>query len=133
MIIDTNSEAIEARNTILFDKFARFRHVVTTGLGVHGEAVLARHPPREAVDAAPRFIETATREAKEAELPNARFIVADVQADPLGGPYDQAFSRFGTMFFASPVAAFRNVRRSLARGAKLTMVVSRKKEENPFF
>ena len=40
------------------------------------------------------------------ELP-PRFLVADVQVAPLGGPYDMAFSRFGTMFFANPVAALR--------------------------
>jgi ubiquinone/menaquinone biosynthesis C-methylase UbiE len=157
-----NSEAIEAWNTVLFDKFARFRELVTTGFRIHGEAVLERFPPREGasvldvgcgfgdttlaiarrvgprgevvgVDAAARFIELAAHDAKEAGLSNARFIVADVQSDPLGGPYDQVFSRFGTMFFVSPVAAFRNMRRSLAKGGKLTMVVWRKKEESGYF
>jgi SAM-dependent methyltransferase len=158
---DPNSEAIEAWNTILFDKFMRFRETVTNGLGAHGDAVLARHPVREGwrvldvgcgfgdttqtiarmvgpkgeaagVDAAARFVDISTREAKEAGLANARFFRADVQTDPLGGPYDRVFSRFGTMFFLSPVAAFKNVRRSLVKGGKLTMVVWRKKEESGF-
>jgi hypothetical protein len=53
-----------------------------------------------------------------------------VQTDPLGGPYDLAFSRFGTMFFANPVAALRNVRSTLARDGRLVMVVWRTKIEN---
>jgi hypothetical protein len=53
-----------------------------------------------------------------------------VQLDALGGPYDLAFSRFGTMFFASPVAALRNVRASLVPGGRLVMVVWRRREDN---
>ena len=49
---------------------------------------------------------------------NASFLVADVQTEPLGGPYDMAFSRMGTMFFVSPVAALRNVRESLVPGGQ---------------
>ena len=60
-----------------------------------------------------------------------RFIVADVQADPLGGPYDFAFSRFGTMFFNLPGAALRNMRRALKPGGELTMIVWRRREDNP--
>jgi len=152
-----NSEAIEAWNTVLFDKFERFREVVVTGLGRHGEGVLARYPPEPGmrvldvgcgfgdttitigrlvgergqavgVDAAPRFIEAATREA--AGAPNVRFLTADVEAGDLGGPYDRAFSRFGTMFFTSPVRALRNVRSTLAPGALMTFVVWRKREDN---
>src|SRR6476620_2308271 len=41
-----------------------------------------------------------------------------------------AFSRMGTMFFANPVAAMRNVRRALVPGGSLAMVVWRAKEEN---
>jgi hypothetical protein len=36
----------------------------------------------------------------------------------------------GTMFFANPVAALRNVREALAPGAQLTMVVWRAREDN---
>src|SRR6185436_4844792 len=48
------------------------------------------------------------------------------------GPYEQVFARFGTMFFASPVAALRNMKKSLAPGGKMSIVVWRKREDNPW-
>ena len=82
------------------------------------------------MDAAKNFIDASMAEAREAGVPNARFFVADVQGDDLGGPYDAAFSRMGTMFFISPVAALRNVRKSLVPGGRLTSVVWRRREDN---
>jgi SAM-dependent methyltransferase len=82
------------------------------------------------VDAAPRFIETAVAEAEEGGVANARFRVADVQADPFEERFDMAFSRMGTMFFASPVAALRNVREAIVPGGELVMVVWRRRSDN---
>jgi ubiquinone/menaquinone biosynthesis C-methylase UbiE len=84
------------------------------------------------VDCAPRFIDLARRDAAEAGVANASFFVADVQADPLGGPYDYVFSRFGTMFFNLPGAALRNMRKALGPGGELTMIVWRRREDNPW-
>ena len=154
-----NAEAIQAWDGPLFDSFVKFRQIVTTGLGAHGNEALRLNPPQEGervldvgcgfgdttqqiaglvgasgeavgVDAAPKFIDAATQEAKEAGVGNASFLVADVQTDPLNGPYDRAFSRMGTMFFVSPVAALRNVRESLVPGGELCMVVWRRREDN---
>ena len=154
-----NAEAIQAWDGPLFDSFVKFRHIVTTGLGAHGNEALRLHPPQEGervldvgcgfgdttqqiaglvgadgeavgVDAAAKFIEVATQEAKDARVANASFLVADVQTDSLNGPYDRAFSRMGTMFFVSPVAALRNVRESLVPGGELCMVVWRRREDN---
>lgn len=154
-----NAEAIAAWDGPLYDRFVRFREIVTSGLGSHGEAALALFPPRSGervldigcgfgdttqaiarsvgphgealgVDVSPRFIESAQQEVGETDLSNVRFLVADVQTDPLGGPYDMAFSRFGTMFFANPVVALRNVRSSLAPGGRLVMVVWRRRIDN---
>jgi hypothetical protein len=86
-----NGEAIAASDGPLYDRFVQFRDIVTIGLGAHDEA--------------------ARRETQAAGVSNARFEVADVQTGVPGGPYDLAFSRFGTMFFANPVVALRNVRR----------------------
>jgi ubiquinone/menaquinone biosynthesis C-methylase UbiE len=155
----SNEEAIEAWNGVLFDRFVQFRDIVTTGLRAHGERGLRLHPPRSGdraldvgcgfgdttlrlaelvglageavgVDAAERFVAAARREAAEAGVANAHFLVADVQASDLDGGFDYAFSRFGTMFFANPVVALRNVRSSLAPGGRLCMVVWRRKLDN---
>jgi ubiquinone/menaquinone biosynthesis C-methylase UbiE len=40
-----NEEAIQAWDGPLFDVFVRFRHVLTTGLGAHGEQALRLAPP----------------------------------------------------------------------------------------
>ena len=154
-----NAEATEAWDGPLYDRFVRFREVVTNGLGAHGEAAIALSPPAPGervldigcgfgdasrrlaslvgvdgevvgLDVAPRFIESARGEAEEAGVANVRFVVADVQTDALGGPYDLAFSRFGTMFFANPVAALRNVRGALAPGGRFVSVVWRRREDN---
>lgn len=154
-----NAEAIEAWNTVLFDKFQRFRPLVTAGLAIHGNVALDRlglgpgarvldvgcgfgdttfeiarrvGPAGLAVgnDAAPRFIEDAERARAASRLSNIRFFVADVQEADLGGPYDFAFSRFGTMFLLSPVRAFTNVRKSLVPGGRIAFVCWRRREDN---
>jgi ubiquinone/menaquinone biosynthesis C-methylase UbiE len=154
-----NAEAIQAWDGPLYDRFVRFRHIVTAGLGAHGDAALRLVPPQEGqrvldigcgfgdttqqiaelvgpsgeavgVDAAERFIETARAEAEEAGVSNASFLMADVQLTKFEGSFDMAFSRMGTMFFVSPVAALRNVREALVPGGKLVMVVWRRREDN---
>jgi SAM-dependent methyltransferase len=154
-----NAEAIQAWDGPLFERFVRYRHIVVAGLARHGEQALRLVPPQPGqrvldigcgfgdasqaiaalvgpggevvgVDAAARFVEAARAEAEQAGVANARFTVADVQDADLGGPYDAAFSRMGTMFFANPVAALRNVHGALAAGAPLTMVVWRRREDN---
>ncbi len=155
-----NDEAIRAWDGPLYDRFVRFREIVTSGLGAHGEEALRLYPPvagqrvldigcgfgdttqriaelvgahgeAVGVDAARRFIEDAVGDARQAGVANVRFQVADVQRTLTGeGGFDLAFSRFGTMFFASPVAALRNVRRALVPGGRLVMVVWRRRIDN---
>lgn len=155
-----NQEAIEAWNTVLFDKFVRYRPMVTTALAQHGDRGMARlelkpgmrvvdigcgfgdttqvlgklvGPSGRAVglDAAARFIEAARVEAAGQE--QVQFEVADIEAGVPGGPYDAAYSRMGTMFFNQPVIALRNIRKALKPGAPLRMVVWRKKDTNEAF
>lgn len=154
----TNDEAIAAWDGVLFDRFVEFRDVLLEGLGGHGEVALRAHPPRPGdrvvdigcgfgdtaqrlaglvgpegevlgIDASPRFVETARQKAEEAAIENLRFAVCDPE-DGLEGEFDMAFSRFGTMFFANPVAALRNIRGALVPGGSLCMVVWRAKSEN---
>ena len=154
-----NAEAIEAWDGPLYDRFLRFRHIVTTGLGAHGQRALELVPPQAGqrvldigcgfgdttrdiarlvgpggeavgVDAAPRFIETARAEAAEAGVENARFEVADVQTATFEDRFDMAFSRMGIMFFANPVPALRNVRDALVPGGRFAAAVWRRREDN---
>jgi ubiquinone/menaquinone biosynthesis C-methylase UbiE len=156
-----NTIPIEAWNTVLFEKFNRFRAVVTNGNSGHSDELLRRWPyPSGArvldigcgfgdttqriakqvgpagmavgVDCAANFIDLCTRETNAAGIANASFFVADVQGDDLRGPYDRVFSRFGTMFFNLPGAALRNIRRALKPGGELAMIVWRKREDNPW-
>jgi len=158
-VASANEEAIRAWDGPLFDRFVHFRHLLTSGLGAHGEEALRLACPRAGdrvldigcgfgdtaqriaglvgasgavvgVDAAPRFIEIAQQEAEQAGFANVRFAVADVETTSFGERFELAFSRMGTMFFANPVAALRNVREALLPGGTLAMVVWRAKEEN---
>ncbi|MES1201110.1 MAG: class I SAM-dependent methyltransferase [Pseudomonadota bacterium] len=161
MLEPDNDIPIEAWNTVLFEKFVRFRHIMTTALSEHGDQALAGQPyapgssvldigcgfgdttqaiarrvgpsgRAAGVDCAENFIALAQTEAQAAGLGNAAFFVADVQTDDLRGPYDHAFARFGTMFFNLPGAALRNIRRALKPGGDFCMVVWRKREDNPW-
>jgi len=159
--MNDNAIIIEAWNTVLFDKFVRFKHLLISGLAGHSDEVLRRGlfkagervldvgcgfgdstqriaaqvgPKGEAfgVDCAPNFILAATNAAADAGTSNAKFFAADVEADDLRGPYDHAFARFGTMFFNMPGAAMRNVRKALKPGGSFTQIVWRKREDNPW-
>lgn len=154
-----NAEAIEAWDGPLFERFVQFRHLLVGGLAVHGDEALRLYPPAPGsraldvgcgfgdttqrlaalagdegaalgVDASPRFIEAARQDALRAGVANARFAVMDVETADFDEHFDMAFSRFGTMFFANPVAALRRVREALVPGGRLVMIVWRSKVEN---
>ncbi len=157
----SNDVIIEAWNTVLFEKFSRFKYLFIEGYASISEEALKRHRPSvganvldvgcgfgdctleiakfvgeqgfaTGVDCASNFIVECEKAAVEQGSNNARFIVADVETDDLGGPYDEAFARFGTMFFNLPGLAMRNVLSSLKPGGKFTQVVWRKREDNPW-
>lgn len=46
--------------------------------------------------------------------------------------FDLAFSRFGVMFFADPIAAFRNMRSAMKPSGRLLLAVFRTAKENPW-
>jgi len=64
---------------------------------------------------------------------NLRFVEGDAQTAALGeARFDAAFSRFGVMFFADPIAAFVNIRAAIKPGGRLTFVCWRPMAENPW-
>jgi SAM-dependent methyltransferase len=82
------------------------------------------------VDLSAAMIATARERAAAARLDNATFVVADAQVDDLGGPYDVAASRFGTMFFDDPDAACANVVAALTPHGRVSFVCWRPAAEN---
>jgi SAM-dependent methyltransferase len=82
-------------------------------VGPGGEAV--------GVDISAEMLARGRERAAERGIGNVEFVHADVQVHDLGqGRFDAAYSRFGVMFFADPVAAFANVRSALLPGATLS-------------
>jgi SAM-dependent methyltransferase len=158
-VAPANAESTEAWSGPLFERWVRFRPYVAEGLGVHGEAAMAAHPPREGdhvldigcgfgdttqrlaglvgeegdavgVDVSEPFVAQATDEAAEAGVDNVSYRLGDVQVADLGGPFDYVFSRMGVMFFANPVQALRNVREAMRPGGRVCFVVWRRKLDN---
>lgn len=157
----SNDIIIEAWNTVLFEKFTKFRHLFVPGYSLHSDEYLARHPydagstvldigcgwgdttikiaasigpegKAYGVDCAENYLDICNGDAAAAGVDNVEFFMADVQSDDLGGPYDAAFARCGTMFFNLPGLAMRNIRKSLKPGGKFTQIVWRKREDNPW-
>jgi len=59
----------------------------------------------------------------EEDLTNVRFERGDAQVHPFPmAAFDVVVSRFGSMFFADPVAAFANMGRAMTRGGRLALV-----------
>jgi SAM-dependent methyltransferase len=83
------------------------------------------------IDNSAAMIERA-RELTAAEgLRNVTYVHADAQTHPFPSEtFDLAISRFGTMFFGDPVAAFGNVARALRRDGRLVMMVWQTHERN---
>jgi SAM-dependent methyltransferase len=81
------------------------------------------------VDPAPRVLSVARQ--RTAHLPQVRLLQQDA-ADLalLSQSLDRVFSRFGMMFFASPVAAFTNMHRMLKPGGRVGFVCWRSMQEN---
>jgi ubiquinone/menaquinone biosynthesis C-methylase UbiE len=156
-----NEEMAEAWNGVLSERFVQYRRIVSGGLGAHGSEALRLHPPQpgehvldigcgfgdttlqvaalvgpegsvRGFDLSERFLELARGEAAEKGLANVTYVAGDVQVVEFDRSFDYAFSRMGTMFFADPVAALRNVREALVPGGRLCMVVWRRKVDNPW-
>ena len=85
------------------------------------------------VDAVPEMVEAARRDANRRGFRNTNFDVT--LADDLLFPestFDAVVSRFGVMFFPSPVDCVREMLRVLKPGCRIAMAVWHFAERNPF-
>ena len=85
------------------------------------------------IDAVPEMVAASQRAADRMGLKNAKFETASAERLPFpDGIFDAVISRFGVMFFPSPVAAIREMLRVLKPGRKLSLAVWHFAESNPF-
>src|SRR5262245_21160998 len=123
-------------NEVLAPKFIRFKHILVGGLTQHSEAIFPTLPVREGdrvldvgcgatalklaervgpagrvvgIDCCDAFLDHARKAAESSGLTNVTFVRGDAEIALPTGAFDFVFSRFGTMFFASPVAGLRNM------------------------
>jgi SAM-dependent methyltransferase len=158
---EANTEFVDFWNEVLVPKFVKYKHVLVDGLTHHSAAIFPSLDIRAGdraldvgcgfgdtaiqiaervgstgsvlgIDCCEAFLEYGRRDAVAAGLDNVSFALADVQFHSFQPEYDFCFSRFGTMFFENPVAALKNMRRALKPGGRLTFIVWRAIDDNPW-
>ncbi|HEY0001588.1 MAG TPA: methyltransferase domain-containing protein [Actinoplanes sp.] len=110
-------------------------HVLDVGCGsgqTTRQAARAAGPGRAlGVDVSATAIGRARELATAEGLGNVAFEHADAQVHPFAAAqFTLAISRFGTMFFADPVAAFTNIGTALRPAGRLVMLVWQARERN---
>lgn len=86
------------------------------------------------LDIAEQLLNRARRRSDDAGLQNTSFILADAQTYPfVAESFDAIISRFGLMFFESPVAAFANMARGLKLNGRLVFAAWAPAAANPWF
>jgi ubiquinone/menaquinone biosynthesis C-methylase UbiE len=109
---------------------------VATGPGEPALSIAALIGPEGKVlgtDAVPEMVEAARREARRQSLPNAIFEVCSAESLPFGtNSFDAVVSRFGVMFFPSPIDSIRDWLRVLKPGGRIALAVWHFADKNPF-
>jgi len=148
-------------NDVLAPKFIRFKHILVDGLSHHSEAVFPTLPVREGdhvldvgcgfgdtalklaskvgpsgrvvgIDCCDVFLDHARAEVRARNLKNVTFVRGNAEVALPTNQFDFVFARFGTMFFANPVAGLRNMRRALKPGGRMVHIVWRERADNPW-
>jgi SAM-dependent methyltransferase len=102
-----------------------------TGLTTRDAARAAAPGRVVGVDVSERMLRRARQLTAAEGLANVRFERGDAQVHRFDrARFDVAISRFGTMFFADPPAAFANVARALRADARLVLLVWQRLEDN---
>jgi SAM-dependent methyltransferase len=83
------------------------------------------------VDISTRMLERARRITHDEKLRNVTFQQADAEVHTFPAEhFDRCISRFGTMFFTDPIAAFTNIAGALRPGAGLALMVWQDRDRN---
>jgi len=156
-----SAQYVDFWNQILVPKFIKYKHILVDGLTHHSEAIFPSLPlkagdrvldvgcgfgdtaiklaqrvgPRGKVvglDCCDAFLEYGRKDAAKLGLQNISFVNGDALLDHFEPEYDFVFSRFGTMFFANPVAGLRNMHTALKPGGIMTHIVWRSRDDNPW-
>ena len=156
-----SNQYVDFWNDVLVPKFVKYKHILVDGLTHHSEAIFPALPvkPGDAVldvgcgfgdtaiklarrvgptgrvvglDCCEAFLDYGRKDAAAQGLRNVSFVNGDALLYPFKGEYDFVFSRFGTMFFANPVAGLRNMRKALKPGGVMTHIVWRARSDNPW-
>lgn len=106
------------------------------GGGASARAIAARVGPAGrvlGVDISPQLVVECERRSRAAGIANARFVAADAAAVELpSASYDRLHSRFGSMFFPEPAAAFRNLAGLVRTGGRADFAVWAPAKDNPW-
>lgn len=87
-----------------------------------------------ALDISAPLLDMARARGEAAGRANISYLQGDAQVHPFPpAGADLVFSRFGTMFFSDPVAAFTNLRAATRPGGRLAMICWQGAPENPWF
>ena len=156
-----DSEFVRFWNDVLAPKFIRFKHILVGGLSRHSDAVFPTLPVRSGdqvldvgcgfgdtairlagqvgatglvvgIDCCDAFLDQARAEMKSRGVTNLSFVRGDAEYALPTSQYDFVFARFGTMFFANPVAGLRNMRQALRPGGRMVHIVWRERADNPW-
>jgi len=155
------NEFVDFWNEVLVPKFIKYKHVLVDGLTHHSEAIFPNLKVNKGdsvldvgcgfgdtaiklahrvgptgrvvgIDCCEAFMDYGRREVAELGLENISFVDGDALQVEFKPEYDFVFSRFGTMFFSSPVAGLRNMRTALKPGGTVTHIVWRTPADNPW-
>ena len=158
---DEDTAFVQFWNEVLAPKFIRFKHVLVGGLTRHSEAIFPSLPVRPGdraldvgcgfgdtaiklarlvgpegevvgIDCCDAFLDMAREDVEAQGLSNIRFLRGDAEVALPESQFDFVFSRFGTMFFANPVAGLRNMRKALKPGGRMVHIVWRGRADNPW-
>jgi len=103
---------------------------VGCGCGGTSRAIAARGAHVWGVDISEKMVTQAKHNAEGVD--NVFFSVTDAAHARYTDDHDAIFSRYGVMFFADPVAAFRNLRSGLVSGGRLVFLCWQSPALNPW-